>query len=65
IETFRFHFPFLGYHLILLNIWCRKPVKKVGKNKHHLWKKRDSASSRQKELNPIRIVSLICLFILY
>ncbi|MBA0873632.1 hypothetical protein Goshw_004932, partial [Gossypium schwendimanii] len=32
-----------------------KPVKKVGKNEHHLWKKRDSASSRQKELNLVRI----------
>ncbi|MBA0783596.1 hypothetical protein Gotri_001289 [Gossypium trilobum] len=50
---------------MLLNIWYRKPVKKVGKNEHHLWKKRDSASSRKKELNLVRIVSLICLFILY
>ncbi|MBA0571712.1 hypothetical protein Golob_002087, partial [Gossypium lobatum] len=36
---------------------CRKPVKKAGKNEHHLWEKRDSASSGQKEFNLVRIVS--------
>ncbi|XP_039006463.1 pentatricopeptide repeat-containing protein At4g18975, chloroplastic-like [Hibiscus syriacus] len=35
----------------------KKPVKKVGKNEHHLWKKRDSAGSRQKALNLVRIIS--------
>ncbi|XP_022715684.1 pentatricopeptide repeat-containing protein At4g18975, chloroplastic-like isoform X1 [Durio zibethinus] len=35
----------------------KKPVKKVGKNEHHLWKKRDSAGSGQKALNLVRIVS--------
>ncbi|XVF87249.1 hypothetical protein PTKIN_Ptkin18bG0103600 [Pterospermum kingtungense] len=35
----------------------RKPVKKVGKNEHHLWRKRDSAGSGQKALNLVRIVS--------
>ncbi|MBA0623234.1 hypothetical protein Godav_008707, partial [Gossypium davidsonii] len=35
----------------------RKPVKKSGKNEHHLWKKRDSAGSGQKALNLVRIVS--------
>ncbi|MBA0754668.1 hypothetical protein Gogos_020765, partial [Gossypium gossypioides] len=34
-----------------------KPVKKVGKNEHHLWKKRDSAGSGQKALNLVRIVN--------
>lgn len=32
--------------------------KKVGKNEHHLWKKRDSTGSGQKALNLVRIVSL-------
>ncbi|PPD84063.1 hypothetical protein GOBAR_DD18981 [Gossypium barbadense] len=36
---------------------CRKPVKKSGKNEHHLWKKRDSAGSGQKALNLVSIVS--------
>ncbi|MBA0855695.1 hypothetical protein Goshw_017478, partial [Gossypium schwendimanii] len=31
-----------------------KPVKKAGKNEHHLWKKRDSAHSGQKALNIVR-----------
>ncbi|KAK6264541.1 hypothetical protein SCA6_019975 [Theobroma cacao] len=35
----------------------KKPVKKVGKNEHHLWKKRDSAGSGQKALNLVRIIS--------
>ncbi|XVF87248.1 hypothetical protein PTKIN_Ptkin18bG0103600 [Pterospermum kingtungense] len=35
----------------------KKPVKKVGKNEHHLWRKRDSAGSGQKALNLVRIVS--------
>lgn len=35
----------------------KKPVKKVGMNEHHLWKKRDSAGSGQKALNLVRIVS--------
>ncbi|MFQ6639246.1 hypothetical protein Gotur_015353, partial [Gossypium turneri] len=35
----------------------KKPVKKSGKNEHHLWKKRDSAGSGQKALNLVRIVS--------
>ncbi|MBA0750372.1 hypothetical protein Gogos_001784, partial [Gossypium gossypioides] len=30
---------------------------KAGKNEHHLWEKRDSASSRQKAFNLVRIVS--------
>ncbi|KHG29993.1 Calcium-dependent protein kinase 32 [Gossypium arboreum] len=34
----------------------KKPVKKVEKNEHHLWKKRDSAGSGQKALNLVRIV---------
>ncbi|XP_040931754.1 uncharacterized protein [Gossypium hirsutum] len=33
----------------------KKPVKKVGKNEHHLWKERDSAGSGQKALNLDRI----------
>ncbi|MBA0645391.1 hypothetical protein Goklo_013503 [Gossypium klotzschianum] len=37
----------------------------VGKKEHHLWKKRDLADSGQKALNLVRIVSLICLFVLY
>ncbi|MBA0762720.1 hypothetical protein Gotri_012300 [Gossypium trilobum] len=44
---------------------CRKQVKMVGKKEHHLWKKRDLADSGQKALNLVRIVSLICLFVLY
>ncbi|XP_052878356.1 uncharacterized protein LOC108465678 isoform X1 [Gossypium arboreum] len=35
----------------------KKPVKKVEKNEHHLWKKRDSAGSGQKALNLVRIVN--------
>ncbi|KAL4335087.1 hypothetical protein GQ457_07G029940 [Hibiscus cannabinus] len=35
----------------------KKPVKKAGKNEHHLWKKRDSAGSGQKALNLVRIIS--------
>ncbi|CAK9323811.1 unnamed protein product [Citrullus colocynthis] len=35
----------------------RRIVKKVGKEEHHLWKKRDSAGSGQKALNLVRIVS--------
>ncbi|KAA0051555.1 pentatricopeptide repeat-containing protein [Cucumis melo var. makuwa] len=35
----------------------RRVVKKVGKEAHHLWKKRDSAGSGQKALNLVRIVS--------
>ncbi|XP_022139303.1 pentatricopeptide repeat-containing protein At4g18975, chloroplastic isoform X2 [Momordica charantia] len=35
----------------------RRIVKKVGKEAHHLWKKRDSAGSGQKALNLVRIVS--------
>ncbi|KAG4146392.1 hypothetical protein ERO13_D05G154600v2 [Gossypium hirsutum] len=35
----------------------KKPVKKSGKNEHHLWKKRDSAGSGQKALNLVSIVS--------
>ncbi|XVE51523.1 hypothetical protein DITRI_Ditri02bG0049000 [Diplodiscus trichospermus] len=35
----------------------KKPLKKEGKNEHHLWKKRDSAGSGQKALNLVRIVS--------
>lgn len=36
----------------------KKPVKKkVAKNEHHLWKKRDSAGTGQKALNLVRIVS--------
>ncbi|KAH1032632.1 hypothetical protein J1N35_044806 [Gossypium stocksii] len=38
---------------------CRKPVKKARKNKHHWLKRRDSASSRQKELNLVRIYAKI------
>ncbi|XP_017617482.1 uncharacterized protein LOC108461988 isoform X2 [Gossypium arboreum] len=38
-----------------LLIRCRKPVKKVGKNEHHLWKERDSTGSGQKALNLDRI----------
>ncbi|MBA0787807.1 hypothetical protein Gotri_027533 [Gossypium trilobum] len=53
------------FQVAIQNIWCRKPVKKVGKNEHHLWKKRDSAGSGKKALNLVRIVSLICLFVLY
>ncbi|MBA0665818.1 hypothetical protein Goklo_002292 [Gossypium klotzschianum] len=34
-----------------------KQVKKAGKNEHHLWEKRDSASSGQKAFNLVRIVS--------
>lgn len=32
--------------------------KKVAKNEHHLWKKRDSAGTGQKALNLVRIVGL-------
>ncbi|MBA0774928.1 hypothetical protein Gotri_010101 [Gossypium trilobum] len=60
-----FIFLFQVAILFLRNIWCRKPVKKSGKNEHHLWKKRDSAGSGQKALNLVRIVSLICSFVLY
>ncbi|KAA3490265.1 pentatricopeptide repeat-containing protein chloroplastic-like isoform X1 [Gossypium australe] len=35
----------------------KKPVKKSGKNEHHLWKKRDSAGSGQKALNLVRLVA--------
>lgn len=34
-------------------------MKKVGKEAHHLWKKRDSAGSGQKALNLVRIVCCI------
>ncbi|XP_015579492.2 pentatricopeptide repeat-containing protein At4g18975, chloroplastic isoform X2 [Ricinus communis] len=34
----------------------RKPVKKAGKEEHHLWKKRDSARSGEKALSLVRIV---------
>ncbi|TXG47754.1 hypothetical protein EZV62_027048 [Acer yangbiense] len=34
-----------------------KIVKKVGKNEHHLWKKRDSAGSGKKALNLVKIIS--------
>ncbi|KAG8472407.1 hypothetical protein CXB51_035393 [Gossypium anomalum] len=30
-------------------------MKKAGKNEYHLWEKRDLASSRQKELNLVRL----------
>ncbi|MBA0553510.1 hypothetical protein Golob_012688 [Gossypium lobatum] len=40
-------------------------MKMVGKKEHHLWKKRDLVDSGQKALNLVRIVSLICLFVLY
>ncbi|KAM5587811.1 pentatricopeptide repeat-containing protein [Rosa sericea] len=35
----------------------KKIIKKVGRNEHHLWKKKDSAGSGQKALNLVRIVS--------
>ncbi|XP_048225656.1 pentatricopeptide repeat-containing protein At4g18975, chloroplastic isoform X5 [Ricinus communis] len=35
----------------------RKPVKKAGKEEHHLWKKRDSARSGEKALSLVRIVA--------
>lgn len=35
----------------------KKLIKKVGKQEHHLWSKRDSAGSGQKALNLVRIVS--------
>ncbi|XP_040375692.1 pentatricopeptide repeat-containing protein At4g18975, chloroplastic isoform X2 [Rosa chinensis] len=35
----------------------KKTIKKVGRNEHHLWKKKDSAGSGQKALNLVRIVS--------
>lgn len=31
-------------------------IKKVGKQEHHLWSKRDSAGSGQKALNLVRMV---------
>ncbi|XP_017235808.1 pentatricopeptide repeat-containing protein At4g18975, chloroplastic isoform X2 [Daucus carota subsp. sativus] len=35
----------------------KKLIKKVGKQEHHLWSKRDSSGSGQKALNLVRIVS--------
>ncbi|MBA0781227.1 hypothetical protein Gotri_002170 [Gossypium trilobum] len=43
--------------LSISRVFEKKPVKKAGKNEHHLWEKRDSASSGQKAFNLVRIVS--------
>lgn len=40
-----------------MNIAEKKLIKKVGKQEHHLWRKKDSSGSGQKALNLVRIVS--------